>query len=111
MTRPPTFVAPAETLRALQALADENRLRIIEALRDGERCVCDLQDELGLAQSLLSHHLRALRVSGLVVDRRDGRWVHYALVLDAVRELEAYLAGLRSDAAVADPRVDACTPG
>lgn len=94
----------AVALKVLQALADENRLRIVEALREGERCVCELQQDLGLGQSLLSHHLRALRESGLVLDRREGRWVHYSLSEDAVEELEAYLRELREDAATAPVR-------
>ncbi len=96
--------APSGNLAALQALADVNRLRIVEALRDGERCVCELQEDLGLGQSLLSHHLRALREAGLVADRREGRWVHYALAMEAVEDLEAYLRGLREDASAAGPR-------
>lgn len=100
-----TVTSPAPTaLKTLQALADENRLRIVEALREGERCVCELQEDLGLGQSLLSHHLRALRESGLVLDRREGRWVHYSLSEDAMEELEAYLRGLREDAAAAPAR-------
>lgn len=101
--------SPATALRALQALADENRLRIVEALRDGERCVCKLQEDLGLGQSLLSHHLRALRESGLVLDRKEGRWVHYSLSDATVEELESYLRGLREDAAVAEPRGRGCS--
>jgi len=92
-------------MAAFQALADVNRLRVLDALRDGERCVCELQEDLGLGQSLLSHHLRALREAGLVTDRREGRWVHYSLALDAVEDVEAYLRGLREDAMVAEPRL------
>jgi ArsR family transcriptional regulator len=61
------------------ALSDERRLRILEALRGGELCVCDLQVELGMAQSLLSFHLKALRDAGLVNVRRSGRWAHYSI--------------------------------
>ncbi|MCG6986977.1 MAG: metalloregulator ArsR/SmtB family transcription factor [Gemmatimonadetes bacterium] len=102
-------VSPPAALKALQALADENRLRIVEALRDGERCVCELQADLGLGQSLLSHHLRTLRESGLVLDRKEGRWVHYSLSDGTVEELESYLRGLREDAAVAEPRSRGCS--
>lgn len=61
------------------ALSDERRLRILASLRGGELCVCDLQDELGMAQSLLSFHLKALRDAGLVHVRRNGRWAHYSI--------------------------------
>lgn len=78
----------------LHALADGKRLRILDSLRGGEACVCELQDALGLAQSLLSHHLRVLREAGLVEDRRDGRWIYYSLVREALLEAESGLAAL-----------------
>ena len=62
-----------------RALGDETRLRVLEALVDGERCVSDLMDVLGLGQSLVSHHLRTLRQAGLVTAERDGREVYYAI--------------------------------
>jgi len=92
-----TLTAPSPQ-PLLQALADENRLRILEALRGGESCVCDLQARLGLGQSLLSHHLGVLREAGLVADRRDGRWVHYSLVPEGLGELESFIGSLRQAA-------------
>nr|NIQ55727.1 winged helix-turn-helix transcriptional regulator [Gemmatimonadota bacterium]NIR38017.1 winged helix-turn-helix transcriptional regulator [Actinomycetota bacterium]NIS32583.1 winged helix-turn-helix transcriptional regulator [Actinomycetota bacterium]NIU65809.1 winged helix-turn-helix transcriptional regulator [Actinomycetota bacterium]NIW29359.1 metalloregulator ArsR/SmtB family transcription factor [Actinomycetota bacterium] len=80
MESAPSHLVQPEALRLFQALADENRLRIVTALLDGERCVCELMERLDLGQSLLSHHLRTLKEAGLVSDRRDGRWVHYSLV-------------------------------
>ncbi len=68
-----------ETARLFHALSDVTRLDILERLRDGERCVCDLMDSLDAAQSRLSFHLKVLREAGLVTDRRDGRWVYYTL--------------------------------
>jgi len=69
------------------ALSDETRLSIIEMLRDGERCVCELQDELDAAQSRLSFHLRVLKDAGLLSDRRDGRWSYYSIVPEALAEV------------------------
>ena len=69
------------------ALADETRLRILELLRSGERCVCDLASGAGVAQPRLSYHLRALREAGILLDRRDGRWVYYRINPAAVAEL------------------------
>ena len=68
------------------ALSDETRLGILEMLRGGERCVCDLQDELEAAQSRLSFHLRVLKEAGLVADRREGRWAYYRILPDALAE-------------------------
>ena len=72
------------------ALSDETRLEIVQRLRVGERCVCDLTDLLDAAQSRLSFHLKVLKDAGLVSDRREGRWVHYSLnraVFDELRSL------------------------
>jgi ArsR family transcriptional regulator len=77
-----------------QALSDEKRLRVLELLRDGERCVCDLTEALDVGQSLLSFHLKTLKEAGLVRARRDGRWVHYSLDEEGLRALRDRLAGL-----------------
>ena len=77
------------TTRWFHALSDETRLEIVRLLSHGERCVCELTDVLGAAQSRLSFHLKTLKDSGLVRDRRDGRWMYYSLdpeVLGAMRE-------------------------
>ena len=85
-------------LELLKALADEKRVRIVSLLAGGERCVCDVQDELEVGQSLLSHHLKALKDVGLVRDRRDGRWVHYSLNRDVLEEIEDFLRQARTAA-------------
>lgn len=65
---------------AARALADPTRLTIAAALYSGgELCVCDLSWVVGQAQNLTSHHLRQLKIGGLVTSRRDGRLVMYAL--------------------------------
>lgn len=69
----------AGLLAALHALADANRLRIFALLREGERCVCDIETGVHLPQNLVSHHLRVLRESGLIRSRRAGRWIYYAV--------------------------------
>ena len=60
-------------------LADPVRLRLVLALRSGERCVTSLCAELGVLQPTASHHLGILRQGGQVRARRDGKWVYYAL--------------------------------
>lgn len=64
---------------ALKAAADPTRTRILKLLEDDELCVCQIQSVLRLAPSTVSKHLALLKASGLVDDRREGRWVHYAL--------------------------------
>ncbi len=63
----------------LKALAHPARLRILALLRDGELCVCEVAQVLGLAPSTVSEHLTALRRIGLVREWKEGRWVHVAL--------------------------------
>lgn len=79
-----------------QALSDATRVRILELLRGGELCVCELMADLNIRQSLLSFHLKTLKNAGLVMDRRDGRWVHYSINWRGLRELEELIAVLRT---------------
>ena len=78
------------------ALSDETRLKILELLMDGEQCVCDLTDRLKTGQSRLSFHLKTLKEAGLLTDRRDGRWVYYALDPDAIEKLGEVVKGFRA---------------
>lgn len=77
------------------ALSDETRLAILEMLRDGERCVCDLQADLDAAQSRLSFHLKVLRDAGLVTDRKDGRWSYYSITPEAFAEVHDLAVALQ----------------
>jgi ArsR family transcriptional regulator len=98
-----------QALRLFRALGDETRLRLIDRLRDGEQCVCDLTDELEAGQSRLSFHLKTLKDAGIVTDRRDGRWVYYALRPGVFEELEGILGELkpaRTGLRVLRPRCD-----
>ncbi len=86
----------ARLTKQFRALAEPTRLEIIDALRRGERCVCELTDSLGIAQPLLSFHLKTLRDAGLLRDRRDGRWAYYSLDAESFAQLEAFVGGLPS---------------
>jgi ArsR family transcriptional regulator len=81
--------------RWFHALSDETRLQLLELLREGEQCVCDLTDALDAAQSRLSFHLKTLKDAGLVSDRRQGRWVYYALNPQAFDEITEFMSELR----------------
>lgn len=69
----------ADAVKIFKALADENRLEIIELLKSGEKCACKLLDALKIGQPTLSHHMHILCESGLVSARRDGKWTYYSL--------------------------------
>lgn len=95
----PTTAVPAWTVferhaKLFHALSDARRLRIIDLLRGGERCVCDLQADLECAQSLLSFHLKTLREASLVTARKDGRWAYYALAADGMLHAEQAISAL-----------------
>ena len=85
----------AQAAQLFHALSDETRLSILEMLKDGERCVCDMQGELDVAQSRLSFHLRVLRDAGLVSDRKDGRWSYYTIVPKSLAAIHDVVVGLR----------------
>jgi ArsR family transcriptional regulator, arsenate/arsenite/antimonite-responsive transcriptional repressor len=78
-----------------RALGDPNRLELIRRLREGEQCVCDLSEAIGASQPLLSFHLKTLKEAGLVTDRRDGRWVYYALSAAAVDQVQRLLSDVK----------------
>jgi len=81
----------------LRLLGDDTRLRIFSLLTKAELCVCEIEDILGLSQSLVSNHLAALRRAGLVESRRDeedARWVFYRADRGAAAALRERLAAL-----------------
>jgi ArsR family transcriptional regulator len=82
-----------EPLVVLQAVADPIRWTVLAALAQAPRCVCKLQEQIPIAGNLLSYHLKVLREAGLVTTSRRGRWVDYALALDAAERMRAALPG------------------
>ena len=70
-----------------KVFGDATRLRIIWALDQHELCVCDLAALLNMTKSAISHQLRALRDANLVINRRDGKNIYYALADDHVRQI------------------------
>jgi DNA-binding transcriptional ArsR family regulator/glycerol uptake facilitator-like aquaporin len=80
------------------ALSDPIRLSVLDQLGREQRCVCDLQEALGIAPNLLSYHLRILRQAGLVESTRRGRWVDYRLSADAAALLTRALPSLLVEA-------------
>lgn len=74
-----------EDVRRIKALADENRLAIMLALQHGEKCGCDLLEELNISQPTLSHHMKILYDSGLVNYYKDGKWMRYSISAEGVQ--------------------------
>lgn len=78
----------------LKALADPARVRVLAYLAatpGGTVCSCHLPEQLGISQPTLSHHLKKLTDTGLVIRRKQGRWAHYAVDPTALKPLAAYL--------------------
>lgn len=68
-----------EYVKVFKAFCDVNRLVILELLRGGEKCACDLLEDLDIGQSSLSYHMKILVESGVVDSRQDGKWTHYTI--------------------------------
>ena len=104
-----TLPSTGQAARWFHALSDETRLEILRLLSHGERCVCELQDVLGAAQSRLSFHLKTLKDARLVTDRRDGRWVYYAVNGEALDEIAEFSSTMKPGKHVGSCRVACCT--
>ena len=95
-------------LKALKALSDETRLRILNLLYEKELCVCDIMETLQISQAKTSRHLIYLKNAGLVKDRKHAQWAYYSmskdermkfidsLVYDNLRNLELYKMDLEN---------------
>ena len=94
---PATDLRPDATHVAqwFHALADETRVQIVEMLSHKERCVCELEQVLGIAQSRLSFHLKVLKDAGLLADRREGRWMYYNLQRETLDQIAAYTRSVK----------------
>ncbi len=94
--------------RQFQALSDPTRLDILRRLRFGERCVCELTDALDAAQSRLSFHLKVLKDAGLVTDRREGRWMYYALQAETLENLAEVVESIAAAPSASERRAGCC---
>lgn len=68
-----------EAAVVFKALSDENRLRILQLLSTGEKCACKLLEEIQVTQPTMSHHMKILCDVGLVIGRKEGKWMHYSI--------------------------------
>lgn len=74
-----------KTALIFKALGDENRIRIIQLLQNGELCACRLLEALNITQPTLSHHMKILCDSGLITSRKDGKWMYYSISEEGVK--------------------------
>jgi ArsR family transcriptional regulator len=88
----------ADLAQVLKALADPTRLRLVSmvaAHQNGEACVCELTDPLGLTQPTISHHLKILVDAGILTRSQRGKWAYYSIVPAALDSLAAILTTSR----------------
>lgn len=83
-----------DTVKVFKAFCDENRLKILEQLRTGEKCACKLLDELHITQPTLSHHMKLLCDADIVQGRKDGKWVHYSINQEGAKRAQEILKQL-----------------
>ena len=77
-----------------KALGDSNRLQIVQMLSEGEKCGCKLLEAFEITQPTLSHHMRILTECGLVNARKEGKWSHYSLNCETLKEYKQFIEGL-----------------
>ena len=107
-----------ELERFFQALGDKTRLRLLNLMGDQEICVCYFVQILGAPQPKISRHLAYLRSAGIVAVRREGKWMHYRIVMPphvgASQVLRQTLDSLKEDRAMQADRARltkaCCTP-
>lgn len=83
-----------EYTKVIKAIADSNRLKILDILSCGEQCACDIQKHFAFSQPTLSHHMKILMESGLVVSRKEGTWMKYRLDLQRVNQMMYFIMGV-----------------
>ncbi|MDR0616291.1 MAG: metalloregulator ArsR/SmtB family transcription factor [Synergistaceae bacterium] len=68
-----------DNAKVFKAFCDETRLRVLELLRSGEKCACVLLEKVEIGQSTLSHHMKVLVDSGVILPRKQGKWTYYSI--------------------------------
>lgn len=79
-----------------KALGDSNRLQIVQLLSEGEMCGCKLLEKFEITQPTLSHHMKILCECELVTPRKDGKWTHYSLNLNALDNFRQFFEMITS---------------
>ena len=85
-----------EYARFFKVLSDPNRLMIIDMLSCGELCACVILEKFNITQPTLSHHMKSLCDSELVVGRKEGRWTYYSLNEKTVQTYKNIISDLTS---------------
>ncbi|AQP73369.1 winged helix-turn-helix transcriptional regulator [Listeria monocytogenes] len=74
--------------KIMKAIAEPNRLQILDMISTGEKCACDILDDFNFTQPTLSHHMKVLIEAGIVTARKEGKWQYYSLVSENIEEFQ-----------------------
>jgi ArsR family transcriptional regulator len=85
-----------ESYKIIKALSDVNRMMIIHTLTSGEKCACKILADFNIKQPTLSHHMKILTECGLVLSRKEGKWMHYCLNVDKIEQFQNFITDLTS---------------
>jgi len=94
-----------DNARVFKAFGDENRLTILELLQSGEKCACVLHEKLNITQPTLSHHMKILVDSGIVIARKEGKWTHYSISATGCDEAAKLMKNLTT---ILETRTEGC---
>lgn len=83
-----------EGAKLIKAIADSNRLKIIDMLSCGELCACDILENFEFTQPTLSHHMKILMDCGLVKSRKEGTWIKYSLDIPRANQMLYFIMGV-----------------
>ncbi len=81
---------PVNYVDVFKALADETRVNVIKILSKENRCACQILEAFNISQSTLSHHMKLLTESGLVLASKDGKWVHYRINEPLFKKIQSF---------------------
>lgn len=87
----------SENVGLFKALADTNRLMIVDMLSCGELCACKILEKFHITQPTLSHHMKILCDCGLVKGRKEGKWMYYSLNNEKVQDFKNFLCAITID--------------
>ena len=90
-------MAKLDEVLVCKALGDSNRMEIVKMLSDQEKCGCKLLEKFDITQPTLSHHMKILVDSGLVNDRKEGKWHYYSINTDVMRGFCNFIKTLCND--------------
>lgn len=83
-----------EVAKICKALADGNRLQIVQMLTEGEKCACKILEAFNITQPTLSHHMKILSDCELVLTRKEGKWSYYSLNCKTLTEYREFIGKL-----------------